>query len=238
MSAARTFVVIPAFHEERQVGAVVRGVRQRLPEAKVVVVDDGSRDGTASAALQAGASVIRMPVNSGYGVALQTGLIWARRHEAEVVITMDADGQHDAAETPKILAPVLSGEADLVLGSRYLNHGAGYRVSFLRRLGSRFFAVLVSRLIGQRITDPTTGFQAMNAKALELYVNLREFPEQTPDANLIVYASLRHCRIVEAPVVMHADQGPSSMHGGLGAVFYVPRMLISIASVLFSARGA
>ena len=171
-------------------------------------------------------------MNSGYGVALQTGLLWAYRNGADLAVTLDADGQHDPAELPRLVEHVLDGTADLTLGSRYLNGGARYKVPFLRRLGSRFFACLVTRLIRKRITDPTTGFQAMNRKVLRLYATLPDFPEKTPDANLIVYASLRHVRIMEIPVVMHADQGPGSMHGTLGSIFYVPRMTISVLSNL------
>jgi glycosyltransferase involved in cell wall biosynthesis len=236
MPADCTFAVIPAFNEDRCVGDVIRRVRQFLPSAHIVLVDDASTDSTAQTARSAGASVIRLPVNSGYGVALQTGLIWAYRNGAQTVVTLDADGQHEPAEIPALLHPLSAGEADLSLGSRYLNHGARYHVPFLRLLGSRLFARIASRLIGQPVTDPTTGFQAMNRKVLDLYANLREFPEQTPDADLIVYANLRRCRIVEVPVIMHADQGEGSMHGAIKSAAYVPKMLISILSVL--AAGA
>jgi glycosyltransferase involved in cell wall biosynthesis len=229
-----TFVVIPAFNEERCVGKVIRGVGEFLPSARIVMVDDRSTDDTARVARSAGASVIQLPVNSGYGVALQTGLIWAHRNGAQMVVTLDADGQHEPAEIPALLRPVLAGEADLSLGSRYLNQGARYHVPLLRRLGSRLFARIASRLIRQPVTDPTTGFQAMNRKVLDLYASLSEFPEQTPDADLIVYANLRHCRIVEVPVIMHADQGEGSMHGAIKSAAYVPKMLISILSVLIA----
>jgi glycosyltransferase involved in cell wall biosynthesis len=234
MPADNMFVVIPAFNEERCIGNVIHGVRDVLPSASIVVVDDHSSDETARVAGSAGANVIRLPVNSGYGVTLQTGLIWAHRRGAQIAVTLDADGQHDPAELPALLRPVLAAQADLSLGSRYLNNGARYHVPLLRLLGSRFFARIASRLIRQPITDPTTGFQAMNRKVLDLYASLREFPEQTPDADLIVYASLRHCRIVEVPVFMYADQGEGSMHGAIKSAAYVPKMLISILSVLIA----
>jgi len=228
------FIVIPAFNEERCVGRVVTGIRKFLPKASILVVDDGSADKTGACARLASATVLRMPVNSGYGIALQAGLVWAHRMGAQMCITMDADGQHEPAELAKLVRPISDGDADLVLGSRYLNGSAGYAVPLVRRLGSWIFASVVTRIIGQKISDPTTGFQAMNRKVLGLYASLDEFPERTPDADLIIYASLRHCRIIEVPVLMHADQGPGSMHGLVSSTFYVPRMLASIASVLAS----
>ena len=199
-----------------------------------VVANDGSGDRTAEEARSAGAHVIDLPFNSGYGVALSTGLIWAYRNGAELVVTEDGDGQHDAQEALRLVEPVLNGDADLVLGSRYAKGSACYHVPFTRRLGSMLFAVLLSVLSRTRITDPTTGFQCLNRKALKLLAELPDFPERTPDADIILYAFRRGLRIAEVPVAMYADVSNDSMHSLSKSLFYVPKMLVSMLSVILS----
>jgi glycosyltransferase involved in cell wall biosynthesis len=230
------YAVVPAYDEERSVGRVVRELRQSIPAIEVIVVNDGSHDKTEMEARAAGAYVLSLPENGGYGAALQTGLRHAFAQGAEFVVTLDADGQHDPAEVPLLLAPVLDGVADLALGSRYLGRSAGYRVPRLRRAGSWFFARIATALAKQPITDPTTGFQAMNRKVLASYAGWRRFPRRTPDANLLLYASRLGHRIIERPVVMHADEGPGSMHGTLRSAAYPVQMLSSILAVLLRRR--
>jgi glycosyltransferase involved in cell wall biosynthesis len=226
------YVVIPAFNEERSIERVIGKVRSVFPASKIAVVNDGSRDETAKRAEAAGAAVLDLPFNCGYGVALHTGLLWAYREGAEFVLTQDADGQHDAGEAVKLLEPVVSGEADLVLGSRYLENAVRYRVPISRRFGSWLFARTVSSLTGQPLTDPTTGFQVMNRKTLRVYSELADFPARTPDADLILYAKRSGCRILEKSTAMYEDESNDSMHGFLKSLFYVPNMLVSLLGML------
>jgi glycosyltransferase involved in cell wall biosynthesis len=228
------FFVIPAHNEAINVGGVVARSIAEYPDARVVVVNDGSTDSTSQVARDAGATVVELPFNSGYGVALHTGLRWAAMHRAEVVVTLDADGQHDPLEVRKLLWPVGSGEADMVVGSRYLAKGALYNVPLIRRLAAGAFAILVSLLMRRRITDPTSGFQCLNAKALKLFVEMNDFPEKTPDADLLLYAHLQGTRIREVAVNMYADQGGDSMHGVIKSLFYTPKMLVAMAGVLLT----
>jgi glycosyltransferase involved in cell wall biosynthesis len=157
--------VIPAHNEERNVCKVVKGVRCYFPEARIIVVNDGSSDATALEAEKSGAEVLWLPFNSGYGVALQTGLLHARRRGAELIVTMDADGQHEPGDIAKLLGPLRDGAADLTLGSRYLRGSHCYRVPLVRRCASWCLSHLVSLLMGQSIRDTTTGFQGINTKA-------------------------------------------------------------------------
>ena len=228
--------VIPAYNEAASVGRVIQGILDLFPEADVIVVDDGSVDGTAIAAMHAGAKVVRMPFNSGYGVALQTGLRWGEQEGARCVVTLDADGQHDPRELATILEPVLSGRSDIAIGSRYLCGGARYRVPLSRRLGAWAFAKMISAFTRSRITDPTSGFQCLNAAAIGLFANLEDFPEMTPDADMLLYAHLRGLRICEVPVSMYADEGQESMHGFLRSFFYAPKMMVAMTGVLLSGR--
>jgi len=226
--------VIPAHNESGSVGKVVREALTLYPQAFVVVVDDGSSDQTAVNAQNAGARVVSLPFNCGYGAALQAGLVYAERRNASQVVTLDADGQHDPGEIAHLLVPLENDAADIVIGSRYLDHGAQYRVPFARRAGAMAFSALVSSITGRHVTDPTSGFQAMNAGALSVIARLCDFPEKSPDADLLVYSHRRGLRLAEVPVKMYADTGCDSMHGFLRSLFYVPNMLIALTGVLLS----
>lgn len=233
LSGSPVFLVIPAYNEGRSIARVVERARAFFPASIVTVVNDGSSDDTAEIAVSAGAHVINLPFNSGYGVALHTGLIWAHRQGAELVITQDADGQHDAAEASKLLEALRNG-ADIALGSRYRAGSKCYRVPVSRRLGSLLFAWLLTRLSRTEITDPTTGFQALNAKALKVLVELPDFPERTPDADVLLFARRSGCHIVEVPVAMYADESNDSMHGIWKSLFYVPKMLVAMFAVMLN----
>ncbi len=226
------YVVMPAHNEGRVIASVVRGVRAVVPAAQIVVVNDGSGDDTNAAAAAAGARVIDLPFNCGYGVALQTGLTWAFRAGAQILVILDADGQHDPESIEPLVKPVRDGEADLVLGSRYLPGSVSYRVPALRRITSRCLAWLLTLIAGQRLTDTTTGFQCMNRSTLQRFVALKDFPEKSPDADLILYAVMSGCRVREIPVTMHEDQGGESMHGLVKSMFYVPKLFTAILSVV------
>jgi glycosyltransferase involved in cell wall biosynthesis len=232
------YVIIPAHNEESSIASVVTEVRAAFPSACVIVVSDGSEDETTERARSAGATVIELPINVGYGAALQTGLMRAYRAGAGFALTMDADGQHRAAEALDMVRSVSEGEADLALGSRYLPQSRCYRVPVSRRLGSWAFAQLVSFLMRTRITDATTGFQCLGRRALRLYVRLADFPDKTPDADLILFAHRCGCRVKEFPVAMYEDQGGDSMHGLIKSMFYVPKMLTAILGMVLIKRSA
>jgi glycosyltransferase involved in cell wall biosynthesis len=166
----RRIAIVPALNEERAIAHVVDEIRAYDAQLEIVVVDDGSVDGTAQVARAAGARVLRLPFNLGIGGAVQTGLRYAHENEFELAVRVDRDGQHDPAQLGAVVEPVLRGEADLVVGSRYLSPGGdGYRSSVPRRMGIGILARVVSALTRQRITDPTSGFQALNRKAIALF---------------------------------------------------------------------
>lgn len=226
-------LIIPAYNEEATLPGVLAQVAAAELGLEVVVVDDGSADGTAACAAAHGARVIRHPFNLGYGAALQTGYKYAFDRQACILVQMDADGQHDPAQIPRLAAPLESGELDLVLGSRFLEP-SGYAMTPLQTLGRRFFGRL-GRRVGLQITDPTSGFQAMNRATLALYVRTF-FPPDYPDLDVLV-AALRHgLRIGERAVTMRASPRRSTLHGGLRVIYYVYKMLLSIWAVSRSER--
>ena len=222
----KVVVLIPAFNESSHIAGVIRSVQQACPQFDILVVNDGSRDDTARAARTAGAEVVSHPFNLGYGVAIQTGYKYALRHGYEYLVQMDGDGQHDAGCIPQLLAPVVSGEADFVLGSRFLGD-ASYEPSLARRVGMLFFRRLISWLIGQRITDTTSGFQAFNRRVIG-YFTTEVFPCDYPDADMLLTLHRAGFRIREVPVRMHASSSGKSMHSGWKPLYYIFKMLLSI----------
>ncbi len=164
----RRIAIVPALNEEESVGRVIDELRAFDPGFDIVVVDDGSTDRTAGIAADRGAHVVRLPFNLGIGGAVQTGYRFAFEHGYDIAVQVDGDGQHDPAQLPTILAPVVTGQADLCVGSRFAS-GSGYQSSFTRRLGIKLFAWVVSAVVGQKVTDTTSGFRAVNRKGIALF---------------------------------------------------------------------
>ncbi|SHJ79574.1 Glycosyl transferase family 2 [Desulfatibacillum alkenivorans DSM 16219] len=223
----RVIAIIPAFNEQKNIAQVIRGIQTHAPFAQPLVVDDGSKDGTADSARRAGARVIRLPFNLGYGAALQTGFKFALANGYDYAVQIDGDGQHDPQSLPILLKPVQKGEADVVLGSRFLGEGA-YSMPALRYAGVMVFRVLVSLLIRKKITDPTSGFQALNRAAMERFYASPHYPADFPDADVIIMLHRAGLRVLEAPVIMHPNPDGRSMHKGMTPVYYVFKMFLSI----------
>jgi len=222
----RILILIPAYNEGPRIGEVVRRVRQMNPQHDILIVNDGSRDDTARQSREAGALVVSHPFNMGYGVAIQTGYKYALGHGYDFLVQMDGDGQHDPAWIPQLLAPVLAGETDFVLGSRFLGIES-YEPSLARKVGMAFFRRLVSTLIGQRITDSTSGFQAFNRQVIGFFTT-EVFPCDYPDADMLLTLHRAGFSIRELPVRMHASATGKSMHSGWKPLYYMFKMLLSI----------
>ena len=231
----KVLAVIPAYNEHGRVGDIIRAVKRVLPSAKILVVNDCSSDDTGTESVGAGAEVVTHLINLGYGAALETGYLYALRYGYEVVVQMDGDGQHLPDEVPQILAPVLDGGADIVIGSRYLSSKNTYKTSFVRRLGQKIFGMILSVITGYKITDPTSGFQCLNRKAFELF-SRGQFPHDFPDADVLLMAHYAGFRVKEVPVIMQERSGGVSMHAGLKPIYYVIKMILSIGMVVLSQR--
>jgi len=222
----KILIVIPAYNEAERIAEVVRNVREAISDCDILVVNDGSVDETSHAAQSAGAVVLSHPFNLGYGVAIQTGYKYALAKEYDFVVQMDGDGQHDPACIKDLLAPVICGDADFSLGSRFLDVES-YAPSLTRKAGMIFFRWLVSALIKTRITDSTSGFQAFNRRVI-CYFSTEVFPCDYPDADMLITLHRAGFRIREVPVRMHANATGKSMHAGWMPLYYMFKMLLSI----------
>jgi hypothetical protein len=230
MSADRRLAVVPAYNEERNIARVIGELRDFDPSIDVVVVSDGSVDRTADAAEAAGARVLRLPFNLGIGGAVQTGFQYAWENGYDLVVRCDGDGQHIPAELPKVIAPVVAGEADIAVGSRF-NGGDGYRSSASRRVGIRLLALVVSAIARQRVTDTTSGFQALNRRALRLFA--ADYPHDYPEVEGMVMTIKHRLRLVEVPVQMREREHGSSSITALRSVYYMAKVLTALFVGLF-----
>jgi glycosyltransferase involved in cell wall biosynthesis len=222
-------ILIPAYNEEKRIVGVIVQIRSAFPNAAILVVNDGSRDSTATAARQAGAIVVSHPFNMGYGAAIQTGYKYARDKGHDYLVQLDADGQHDPACIPALLAPVIRGEADIAIGSRFL--GTSYRPPLARRLGMALFRRIVTMVTGMNVTDTTSGFQAFNRDVIRFFAT-DIFPIDYPDADMLIMLHRAGFRMIEVPVRMFENSEGTSMHSGLKPIYYMFKMLLSICVTL------
>jgi len=230
----KTLVVIPAYDEAATIQDVVKRTRDEMPAADVVVVNDGSSDDTPRLAALAGAAVVDLPCNIGYGGALQTGFRFAAQYEYDVVVTLDGDGQHDPAFAARLITTMERERADVVIGSRFL-HGE-YRVGLPRKVAIWIFSRIVTGYTGTTFTDPTSGFQALSRDAFTYLALRNNYPLDYPDVNVIMALHRMRFKVVEAPVRMVAKPRGKSMHSGLKPIFYVVRMTLAIIMVMLK-RG-
>jgi glycosyltransferase involved in cell wall biosynthesis len=218
--------IVPAWNEEAAIGRVVDEIRAFDPTAHVVVVDDASTDGTARVASSHGATVLRLPFNVGIGGAVQTGIRYALAEGYEVAVRLDGDGQHDAAEVGKLLAPIRAGDADLVIGSRFVDPGGTYRAPFARRVGIRIFARLVSVLGGQKVTDTTSGFIALDRPGIELFA--AEYPHDYPEVEATLVAVRSGLRLAQVQVEMRERQTGTSSITFVRSLYYIVKVTLAL----------
>jgi glycosyltransferase involved in cell wall biosynthesis len=233
-SALRKLAIVPAFNEAGMVGRVVRDVLREGSGFDAVVVDDGSTDATAAEAEAAGAVVIRHPFNLGIGGAVQSGYKYALAHGYDVAVQVDGDGQHKPEYIGELLEALnTAGAADMVTGSRFLED-PGYKVPIGRRAGNLVFAIVLSRLVRQRITDPTSGFRMTNRRGIELFA--RDYPHDYPEVEAILMLHHHRLRIHEVPARMNARGFGRSSIDYPRSAYYMAKVLLAIFVGLFRRR--
>lgn len=240
----RTLVFIPAWNEEASIAGVIGDVREALPGADILVVDDGSADATAARAREAGALVASLPFNQGLGAALQTGYLYALREGYECCAHLDADGQHPAAEVARLLEEVVAGRADLAIGSRYRDRGTesgggaaesdDYQPTLSRRIGTSLFRFFLTLATRQRFTDTTSGMRAANRRVMALFSE--HYSPDFAEIESLQLAVRQGLRVEEVPVRMLERTGGSSFLTPLRSVFFIFKGMIVLLVGQFRPR--
>lgn len=233
---SKNLAIVPAYNEVDAIATTVADLRANAPDFDVVVVDDGSTDATAARARAAGAEVVLLPFNLGIGGAVQAGYLYAQEQGYDVAVQVDGDGQHAAGEIYKLLDHLHAHpELNMVTGSRFMSDERdGFQSSAARRVGIRFFGVLLSTITRQKVTDPTSGFRMCDRKAIELFA--RDYPHDYPEVEAVLMLHAHRLSREEVPVAMRArTTGASSIrpwHSGL----YMFKVLLAISIGLLRAR--
>lgn len=218
--------IVPAYNEAGALPGVLRDLREHWPEAEVVVVNDGSTDGTGALARRLGAQVLDLACNLGIGSAVQAGLLFARDGGYEIAVQFDGDGQHRADQVDRLLAPIRAGQAEVVIGSRFLSPSS-YHAPLDRRIGMAVFRRVNSLLVGRRITDSTSGFRAYAGAAVAFLA--AEYPHDYPEPESVVTLARHGYRLREVSVEMRGRvAGTSSISLGR-SLYYMVKVLLAVA---------
>jgi len=225
----KILVIIPAYNEEKNIAETIREVQEKAPYVDILVVDDASQDKTGEMARQLGVPVVSHDFNLRIGGAVQTGLKIAKMNRYDIAIQVDGDGQHDPALISEIIKPLVESNSDIVIGSRYLKN-ENVDVSFTRSLGIRFFSWLTTKITGQRITDCTSGFRALNEHSIELFA--KEYPTDFPDAEALIFAHRAGLEMTEIPVSIRSRERGRSSLNSWRLLYYPIKEIISIVMLL------
>lgn len=225
MSNAALLVILPAFNEAGNIAGTVRAIHQHLPQADVLVLNDGSSDTTGAEAAAAGATVLHMPYNVGIGAAVQTGFKFAAHYGYEMVVRNDGDGQHAPDALCHLVNQLRVSDVDMVIGSRFLA-GGDYGTPLPRRLGIVIISRLLSLITGQTITDPTSGYAAFNRRAIRLFA--RVYPHDYPEPESIVVLHRSGLKLCEIPVTMRAREHGQSSITPVRSAYYMVKVILAI----------
>jgi glycosyltransferase involved in cell wall biosynthesis len=227
--------ILPAYNEAETIEDVIDSVRLHAPTFDILVVDDGSTDRTGEIAEEAGAMVLRHPFNLGIGGAVQTGFVFALERGYDYAVQVDADGQHCPEEITRLLAVMLDDpRLDMVCGSRFMTRDRTYPATISRRTGIHIFAFILSRLVGQRVSDPTSGFRLYNRRGIALFA--RDYPHDYPEVEAVLMVHFHRLRMTEVPVrMLQRGGGKSSIRSGK-SLYYMIKVLLAIFIGLARAR--
>jgi glycosyltransferase involved in cell wall biosynthesis len=222
-----SLAVVPAYNEGGSITRVIRSLHERAPEFDVIVIDDGSTDDTSTQARTAGAVVVRLPFNLGIGGAVQTGFLYALQHGYDYMAQVDGDGQHEPAELQTLVSAIRRDPSiDMVCGSRFIDPGSSYLAPFSRRTGIHLFAFTLSRILGQPITDPTSGFRIYNRRAISLFA--RDYPHDYPEVEAVLMLHANQLRMREVAVHMHQRASGRSSITRARSLYYMIKVSLAL----------
>lgn len=224
----KTLIIIPAFNEEKNLPELIERLKSCCLEEVVLIINDGSTDKTMQVAEERGILVVRHAFNMGVGASFQTGCVFALTKGYDYIVRMDGDGQHDPGYIVKMIDSLKNNEADIVIGSRFLGYSE-FKSSFIRRIGIAIIATLLSLITKKKVTDPTSGFCAMNRKAYEFFA--RNCVEDYPEPEILLHH--KDFRIKEVPISMVKRNYGESSITFLNSIYYMYKVLFSLLVNIF-----
>lgn len=227
----KTLVIVPAYNEEEAILNTITDIQTEHPEVDVLVVNDASKDKTRDILRDNKISHLDIPINLGIGGVVQAGYLYALEHNYDIAVQMDGDGQHPASQLSKVLQPILTNKADVVIGSRFVAKD-GFQSSFMRRLGIKFLSRLIFLSTKQRVLDVTSGYRAVNRKFINIFS--KEYAQDYPEPEALVLAARKKARIMEVSVEMKERQGGISSISPIKSVYYMIKVSLAIFIRSFS----
>jgi len=231
-------VIMPCYNEARNIKVVLTSLLQMDFNIDVLVVNDGSTDGTLNQLRGLEVKVVSHPFNMGYGAALQTGFKYAASNGYQYIVQLDSDGQHDVKYVKTILDKLREGEVDLVIGSRFLNGAKQMRFGFTKKIAVGFFKYIIRVLGKKKLTDPTSGYKGMSRRLFSFYSRMGSFPNDFPDADVLIKTLRLGFKLDEVSVEMRDRTDGVSMHSGLKPIYYMIKVTLSIIIVMLREKVA
>lgn len=221
----KTLIIIPAFNEEGSIEKVVNNLVEKFPEYDYLVINDGSTDHTQSICNNNKYQVVNLVINMGIGGAVQTGYRYARDNHYDIAVQIDGDGQHDVSYLKEMIRPIEEGQADIVIGSRFLEK-EGFQSTQIRRVGINFLSLLGKMLTGVRVRDITSGYRVVNAKFIHIFA--LDYPADYPEPEAMVIAAVHGGKIKEYPVVMHERKAGESSITMKKSIYYMCKVTLAM----------
>ena len=228
MDKKKILIIIPAYNESKNIERVADDIILNYPQYDHLIVNDCSTDNTGEIIKRRGYNYISLPANLGIGGGVQSGYIYAAENGYDIAVQLDGDGQHDPAYVEKLIAPIIAGEADITIGSRFIEKD-GFQTSFMRRLGNRFIGLIIRMCCGIKATDTTSGFRAANAEAVRFFS--RNYAQDYPEPEAIVAATLNGFTIRDVAVKMKEREGGVSSINAARSVYYMIK--VSLALIIY-----
>lgn len=221
----KKLIIIPAYNEQESIKKTVEDIIKNAPEFDYIVINDCSTDRTKEICETEKFNVVHLPVNLGIGGAVQTGYLYAARNGYDIAVQVDGDGQHDPKFLSKMAEFIEAEHADMVIGSRFINK-EGFQSSGARRVGIKYFTMLIKLLIGAKITDPTSGLRMVNREIIEFFAE--EYPKDYPEPESVVAILRRKKKVLELPVIMRERSGGVSSISMKKSVYYMIKVSLAI----------
>lgn len=225
-SDKKILVIIPAYNEEESILNVVNRLKRACPQVDYVIINDCSTDNTVQICKKNNLNYIDLPINLGIGGGVQTGYRYAVSNQYDITIQMDGDGQHDPTYIETIVTPILNGQADMVIGSRFIEKNDGFQSSFMRRLGITFLKWLLFLCCGIKINDTTSGFRACSKELTNFYS--LNYAQDYPEPEAVIAAVLTGFKVKEVAVKMNEREGGTSSIHHFKTIYYMIKVSLSI----------